>query len=388
MKTLLVAGVNITAFAFALSALPAGAAAANGDQLFRAGDFAGAETAYRAEAAANKSDAAANLGLARLDLYNNKLDAAQTQTQIAETLSPHNPVLDRIYPEIRARKAIAADAAQMNIPGGVAILPFLATDPLPLLRLTIDGHEANMLLDTGAPDLSVDPAFAKELGLHVADTGAIGHFAGNKTAPIQAADIDTVIAGGITIHNLKAVVLPSRGLPFFGEKKVDGVIGTIFLSRFLSTINYPKGQLELRPRSSVADAGGATAIRFWWVGDHFLFARGSVNNAPESLMLVDSGLAGGGFVPTEATIKLANVTTHPDQGGTGMGGGGAVQFIPVVADKLCLGPACLPNIPGLYSPGGDPLSTFAFTAAGTISHEFLKHYAVTIDFNSMQLLLK
>ena len=382
------AGLPMAALVFGFSTLSVSAAGTSGDALFKAGDFAGAETAYRAAVSANKNDPAANLGLARLDLYNDKLEAAQMHAQIAQTLSPHSPVLDRIYSEIRARKAIAAEAAQITIPGGVAILPFYATDPLPLLHLTIDGHQANMLLDTGAPDLSVDPAFAKELNLHVVDTGAVGHFAGNKTAPIQAADIATVVAGGVTIHNIKAVVIPSRGLPFFGENKVDGVVGTIFLSRFLSTINYPKGQLELRPRSSVADASSATAIRFWWVGDHFLFARGSVNNAPESLMLVDSGLAGGGFVPTEATIKLANVTTHPDRAGTGMGGAGAVQFIPVVADKLCLGAACRANIPGLYSPGGDPLSTFAFTAAGTISHEFLKHYAVTIDFSSMQLLLK
>jgi len=129
-------------------------------------------------------------------------------------------------------------------------------------------------------------------------------------------------------------------------------------------------------------------MRFWWVGDHFLFARGSVNNTPEALLLVDSGLASGGFVPTQATLKLAHVTTHPDQAGTGIGGGGAAQFVPVTAEKLCLGTICRSNVPGLYSPGGDPLQMFSFTAAGTISHEFLKHYAVTIDFNSMQLFLQ
>ncbi|MBC5815237.1 MAG: aspartyl protease family protein [Candidatus Eremiobacteraeota bacterium] len=377
MKLLLIAVLNVALLG-----------ASSGDDLFKAGDFGGAETAYRAELAANKNDPAANVGMARLDLYNNRLEDALTQAQIAQTLGPRNPALDRIAPEVRARKAIAADGGSIEIPGGVAIVPFLATDPLPLMRLKINGHEANVLLDTGAPDLAVDPAFAKELNLKVSDTGEVGHFAGNKTAAMQAASVDTLDAGGLTIHHLKAMVIPSRGLPVFGNKQVDAVVGTIFLSRFLSTINYPKGQLELRPRSTVPTIAGSTPVRFWWVGDHFLFARGSVNNTPESLLLVDSGLAGGGFVPTDATIKLAHVTTHSDQAGTGIGGGGAAQFVPVTADKLCLGTLCRSNVPGLYTPGGDPLQMFSFTAAGTISHEFLKHYAVTIDFNSMQLFLQ
>jgi len=372
---------------FVLASLLTLIGASSGDELFKSGDFAGAQSAYSAELAANKNDPAANVGLARLDLYNNRLDEALAQTQIAATVAPGNPALDRIAPEVRARKAIAADGATTGIPGGVAIIPFLATDPLPLMRMTINGHAANVLLDTGAPDIAVDPAFAKELNLHVTDTGGVGHFAGNKTAAIQETKIDGVLAGGLTVRHLNAMVIPSRGLPFFGEKKVDAVVGTIFLSRFLSTINYPKGQLELRPRSTIPTIAGSTTARFWWVGDHFLFTRGSVNDAPESLLLVDSGLAGGGFVPTEATIQLAHVKTHPDQAGTGIGGGGAAQFVPVTADKLCLGTVCRSNVPGLYTPGGDPLQMFSFTAAGTISHEFLKHYAVTIDFNSMQVFL-
>ena len=373
---------------FALFSLVALMGASRGDELFKAGDFGGAQAAYLAELAANQNDPAANIGLARLALYDNRLDDALSLTQTAQRLSPNNPALARILPEIGARKTLAADAAALTIPGGVAIVPFVATDPLPLMQLTIDGHRANVLLDTGAPDIAVDPEFAKELHLRVTETGQVGHFAGGRTAAMRETAIDTVIAGGVTIHNLKAAVIPSRGLPFFGGKQVDAVVGTIFLSRFRATIDYPKGQLELRPRSATSDVGTAVAQRFWWVGDHFIFARGSVNAMPESLLLVDSGLAGGGFVPTEATIKLANITTHPDQGGTGMGGGGAAQFVPVTVDKLCLGTLCRANIPGLYTPGGDPMQIFPFAAAGAISHEFLKHYAVTIDFNAMQLLLQ
>jgi hypothetical protein len=41
----------------------------------------------------------------------------------------------------------------------------------------------------------------------------------------------------------------------------------------------------------------------------------------------------------------------------------------------------------MYSPGGSPLQMFPFAVAGTVSHTYLKHYAVTFDFSAMQLIL-
>jgi len=42
--------------------------------------------------------------------------------------------------------------------------------------------------------------------------------------------------------------------------------------------------------------------------------------------------------------------------------------------------------PGTYFPDGDQYGIFPFAVAGTISHEFLKHGAVTFDFAAMKLI--
>jgi hypothetical protein len=125
----------------------------------------------------------------------------------------------------------------------------------------------------------------------------------------------------------------------------------------------------------------------WLVGDHFIFARGSVNGLVNQLFLIDSGMAGGGFGPEERTIASAHVKTYPEQAQTGVGGGGSVQAVPVIADSLCLSTACQSEVHGMYTPGGSPLQMFPFTVAGAVSHTYLEHYAVTLDFLSMQLIL-
>ncbi len=270
------------------------------------------------------------------------------------------------------------------MPRSGVIIPLLEVDPLPLMQLNIDGRPGNFLLDTGGPDVVLDPAFAKELGLKIA-TGRRGIFAGGRTAQVGKAVVPELRFGGLSLHQLPVGILPSRQLPFFKGRTIDGVIGTVFLSRFLATIDYPHRRLILRPRNTAKPSGVTEPM--WLVGDHFIFADGSVNGVSNQLFLVDSGLAGGGFVPENRTIAAAHIRTFPRQAQTGIGGGGAVRFIPVIADKLCLSTACQENISGMYTPSGSPVKIFPFAVAGTVSHTYLKHYAVTFDFSAMRIVL-
>jgi hypothetical protein len=199
--------------------------------------------------------------------------------------------------------------------------------------------------------------------------------------------------GTLTLHNVASSAVATRPIPFFGEKRVDGIIGTVFLSQFLTTVDYPNSRIILRPRDASASfeqavGAGATIVPFWYVPDHFLIARGSVNALADQLFLVDSGLAGGGFMPTQETVGAANIGLDEIHTGTGVGGGGRVALIPFTLDRLCLGTACLPNVRGLYTPEGSPLGVFPFKVAGIISHQFLRHYAWTIDFDAMRMVLQ
>lgn len=371
----------------ALAPAVVSAQAPPGDASFRNGDFAQAGRAYAAAVAENAKDAAALIGLARVQLYGNDLDAASATARRVLAIDARNADAARILRTIDVRRHRFEEGDRVSIPDRVAVLPFVEDEPLPMIQLTIDGHRANCILDTGAPDVVVDPDFAEQAGIAVTG-GQVGTFAGGRTATVRQAILQRLQAGPIELRDITAGVLPSRGISFYRDRRVDCTVGTGFLMRFLSTIDYPRKRLVLRRRTeetAMADAG--VSMPMWLAGDHFIFAGGSVNGVGGQLFLVDSGLAGGGFGPEKQTIDAAHVRTFPNRAGQGIGGGGAVTFIPVVADELCLGSACQRDIQGAYTPSGSPLAMFPFRSAGTISHTYLEHYAVTFDFLRMRLTL-
>ncbi|HEX3467619.1 MAG TPA: hypothetical protein VHT05_06030, partial [Candidatus Elarobacter sp.] len=193
--------------------------------------------------------------------------------------------------------------------------------------------------------------------------------------------------GGFVIGDVTVGILPTRGmLPYHGVR-VDGVVGTVFLSRFLSTIDYPRDRLVLELPGFANPRPRTIVTRMWLVGDHFVFARGSVNALENQLFMIDSGLAGGGFGPEAATVEAAHIRTMPEKASTGIGGGGAVRFVPAVVDRLCVATACQRDVPAIYTPEGSPMAGFPFRAAGMVSDTFLRHYAVTFDFARMRLML-
>ena len=127
-------------------------------------------------------------------------------------------------------------------------------------------------------------------------------------------------------------MLPERANSPF---PIDGIAGTVVLYRFLFTLDYPGGRLVLRratPESSrtamsESAATGAVRVPFWLAGDHFIFARGTVNNAGPYLFHVDTGMAGGGFSCPEHVVKEAKIEL-PKEGFQGMGGGGPITVYP------------------------------------------------------------
>lgn len=362
-------------------------AVSSGDALFARGDFDQARTAYADALSRDPKDADALLGAALTALYDNRLQEAARSATAASALSPGDAGAARILDTIAKRQMIAVSAKALDVPADGVVVPFVSNEPLPAVELQIDGKPATLVIDTGAPDLTLDPAFVKELGLKVTQ-GDVGTFLGGRKAPVERTVVHSVTTGAITLRDVATNVLPSRELRLAGGRSVDGVLGTPFLSRFLATMDYPNHRLVLRPQGTPPIANpNAVSMPMWLVGDHMIFARGSVNALADCLFSVDSGGAGVGFMPTAQTVADARITTMADQKREGIGGGGSVEIIPTLANNVCLGSVCQTNVPGGYTPNGSPLSTFPFAVAGTVSHAFLERYAVTYDFVHMQLTL-
>lgn len=360
-----------------------------GDDLFAQGKFAEATPVYEQAAATAPGSGPAIARLARMRLYQGREGEAIELAQKALSLAPGNPIANATLAVAQARQRnFGPDFYQITMPPGGGSAPFVITDPLPVVHVTIGGREATFLIDTGGPDIMVRRPLAEELGLPIT-AGGVGTFAGGRQAQVDHTVVPEIEIGGVKIRNVPAGVnAAADGLNLPGVK-LDGVIGTGLLMHFLSTIDYCGGKLVLAPRSGSAAfearaaASGANVVPFWLVADHFMFARGKMNQA-EGLFYIDTGLAGGGLVATKATLDAAGVTVDESKTMSGMGGGGAVQFVPFRA-AATLGSLTRSDLPGVYMPGADPLAALPFRSSGMISHSFFRQSRLTFDFEAMKL---
>lgn len=349
--------------------------------LFEAGNFDAARQAYVARLAAHANDTEALRGLATIELYSNELAQAQRDCARVLSLDPSDAAARSLQRTIGVRLG-KPNEFRVEQQGAVT-LPFVAGAPLPVVRLRIDGTDANVMIDTGAPTLVVGETFAR--AHHLAVTGAgQGTFAGGLRAAVEHAMVPSVTAQGLKVFNVPAAVMPMPQLS--PAVHVDAVMGTGFFTHFLATMDYPAGRLVLNLKGASTDS--SEGERMWLTGDHFIFAAGSVDGGEPQLFNVDSGGAGVGVQLTKAAIAAARIavdTAHPM---TGMSPAGPVQSYPFVAPQIALGAAVQRDVPGVYFARGDQYGIFPFTVAGTVSDEFLKHYAVTFDFASMRIVLK
>jgi len=363
------------------------------DQLFRAGDFEAAGAAYARTLASAPDDVPARLGLGTVELYRNDLDAARPDLERVLAADPNDARAGGLLAELQRRRT---DWAQRTtIDGTRAVVPFVATDPLPAVRVRVNGsHDATFLVDTGGPSVVLDSDFARELGLSVKEAGS-GTFGGGKTAAIAQTQLDSIALANATAYDLAATVIPTRAISPIPGVRIDGIVGTGLLERFLATLDYPHASLVLRARGAAASASfeaaaraaGATIVPCWLVGDHYVMAYAQVNAAPRGLFLFDSGLAGGGLMPSKALLDAAAIQLDNANATQGTGGGGTFAAVPFVAKTIAVGSAVQHDVPGVYTPGGTPLSIFSFTVQGVISHVFLKNYAYTVDFDAMKIVL-
>jgi tetratricopeptide (TPR) repeat protein len=297
-----------------------------GDDLFAQGRFAEATRIYEDAAKAAPASAPLLARLARARLYQGRESEALDLARQALELAPGNPVATATQGVAQARlHNFGGDFYQIEDSASTGSAQFVITDPLPVVHVTIGGRQATFLIDTGAPDIMVRRPLAEALGLPISE-GGIGVFAGGRQARVDRTVVPEMEIGGVRIRNVPAGVNSAAdGLTLPGVE-LDGVIGSGLLMHFLSTIDYCDGELTLAPRNASAafqtraEASGANVVPIWLVADHFVFARGKMNQL-EGLFYIDTGLAGGGLVASKATLDAAGVTVDESHTLTGRGAG-------------------------------------------------------------------
>ena len=401
------------------------------DRLFQAGKFADAGKLYSQIVAQNRKDYSAILQLGRIALLSNRLDDAQKWLEKAIALKPGNAdpkvmLAEAFYRRDDFQQAVAAlngvDVSSnklvieqyptLNVAmfesfkgqtpyelqgnGTVTRLKFVRTDPLPVVSVRVNGgDEVTFFIDTGGSEVTLDIEFAKELG--VPQFGAVqGTFSGGQHTEVHLGRIDSLTVGDWTVKNLPTAMLPLRQLSEgLGVKQINGIIGTTLFYHFLATMDYPHGELVLRTKDAKSledfkakSSGKRVAAPIWMASDHFMVGWGRVETLPPTLLFVDSGLVGAGVKLAESVIKNAGVKLEENKAFEGAGGGGTLKIVPYTVRQLSFGDIKQENVPGLYDGPFPWENMFGFHLAGMVGHDFLKPYAVTFDFQNMQIFLQ
>jgi tetratricopeptide (TPR) repeat protein len=405
---------TIVGLALAGSAAAAPNAASEADRLFFAGDFARAQTLYEAVPSWSPRYEAARRQLGAIALYENRLDEAEQALRLAVLQDPADTKADLLLAEAASRRgnfagaatwlrqagrSERADAAAYEAFGNAqpyritsaekgARLPFVQTDPLPAVEMSVNGVRGLFLVDTGAAEIVLDPAFAAKADV-AGSGGDTGLFAGGRTANITYARIGEIALGSLEVADVPALLLSTAGFTSAaGGKQVAGVIGTELFSRFRTTIDYPKGALILEPPDAPSPHDQAIEIPFLMVRDHFLLARGQLNDGPGQLFFVDTGLAGYAFTGPAATLRDAGIAvpTLPADSSSDIGESAVAPFD---IRALILGRARREDMKGLYGPFPPQLeSSTGVHIGGIVSHAFFRPYAVTFDFARMRIILR
>jgi len=387
------------------------------DSLYKEGQFEDAKAVYSEVISEDPGNYKALLSSGKIALISNELNDAEDLLMKAMNLTPDEseakqllaeiyyrqdeftkavPLLHSIGKEIFAHKLESfrnKKPYDISDPEETIILKFVSTDPLPLMQLCVNKSEPlYFLLDTGASEVIINSEMADKLGVvqFGSDTGT---FAGGKKADSQHGFIDSLILGQVTIKNVPVRLLHTvKFSAAAGGKKVDGIIGTVLLYHFLSTIDYIKGELILRPKNSDLEKKFKTissysSMPFWMSGDHIIVTWGKVNKSNPLLFFVDTGAAGFGFLCPASTIDAANISLSQESL-EGIGGGGKVSLVPFYCDELSLGDVNQQKVFSAFGPFPEDLEyNQGFHIGGLISHNFFRPFSLTLDFSNMKIYL-
>lgn len=384
------------------------------DALYADGDFSDALAGYEHSLVANPNDKTALIGIGRVLLLEGRPTDAEEPFQRAIDLAPDDAMANHLLAEAYYRQGKFREAAllfhKLHADGKAFVLeslggktlyqtdpgfseadvPFSQSEPLPVVEVSVDGSAPQrFVIDTGAPEITLDTDFAKSIGLAPVGPNDTGTFAGGKKAPFGNVAVDSLTLGGAAFRNIPAVTMSLAPVSSILGGKIAGCIGTVFLYHFLSTIDYTHSRLVIRSATAKpAYASDAIFVPFVMAGDHFMAALGRLDSSPLQPFFIDTGLAGGSVLASKETLERAGIKVDTSNMQTGMGAAGPVKATDFPVERLSLGGAVMTKTTGTYIKGTSFDGYFGFHVGCLISHSFFRRGSLTLDFKHMKLILE
>ena len=285
------------------------------------------------------------------------------------------------------------------------VVPFIANELLPAVSIMVNGKQINAIIDTGGDTFILDETMASYLGIK--NISRIkGTYAGGVSVETGYGRLDSLEMNGVTLKYVPVMIAPIKQFSavYNDEIEINGIITTGILKQFLATMDYPRSQLILRPRNKqgktilkqyLAQHNMIDEIPFSLAASHFMMTKGSINGKESLNFFMDSGLASEktSMILLEQTMTFVGIPkpkAEKKPGDIGGLGGNDFEVGEFTVDVFKLGK--LPSEKNIWAEYGTLESSFnydegiGFFIDGLISHNFLKKYSWTIDFDSMKMI--
>jgi len=363
------------------------------------GNYGGAEKLYKRLIGAKSGDVSGQV-MAKVGLVFTYYQTNQYE-KVKELEFP--PGIKLPYLEVMKAFEEKPYQKEWNNEEKVSVVPFLMTDPLPVLTIEFNGVSVQVIFDTGANAFILDNEIAAAMGLEWISK-AMGTFGGGLKAEVGFGKVDSVKLGDVTLKQVPIAILPTKRFSsaFDGGKYIlGGFIGTAVLRQFLSTLDYKNGRLVLRERTKEnahqlrQELKDRIAVELPFVlsATHMMMTRGSLNDKDGLTFFVDSGLVSEAcFAAPIQTLEYVGIpvpeTKISEYSGGGGGGKWASGLFPI--KTIGLGSLIQSEVMGEY--GAQTRESYwrlGFIQDGLISHKFLRQYSSwTLDFDAMRYIFE
>jgi predicted aspartyl protease len=260
-------------------------------------------------------------------------------------------------------------------------IPFLGTDPLPIITVVIGGKEHAFVIDTGSGQLVIDSRFLREVKLPNYGLDEV-RFASGERARVGHTIIPEVRLGEAVIHHVPAEVMDIRRF----APQISGFIGTTFLQRFHLLFDFTGQVFRLRPKrvKPFEQFKEMQALPFLLFDSHLMLARCQINHY-QTMAYITTALAGAAFTIPNSTFEQAKLIR--DQNTIeGISPAGSMELMRVKAEKLSLEQLSCQEMTGLVGFFPAELEwRYGFRIGALISHAFFRSQnRWGIDFQKMR----
>jgi len=298
-----------------------------------------------------------------------------------------------IDPAVFAPPAGSKPRATWLVKQGVARVPFLYGTRHVWIRASINGGPAaDFLLDTGCSMTAIDPRYAEQAGITPEgnyQVQGMGGFSQASFARVSSIRVGADGADGVSLRDLKiSIVDLGREHEHVMWRRMAGLIGYDFLSRFVVEIDYDHQVVTFRDPDTFAYQGAGTALDMR-LDSGVPVVRATLGQACSGDFLVDVGNFGfdlhGSGVRRCGVVQETQERKQVEVYGAGLGDVFRTWVCRI--DSVALGPFAI----------REPIAAMSLSRhgmvgsddyAGNIGNSVLERFKVTFDYERKKLYLE